>query len=121
MSDHIDGPRQTADPVSDLTDLFAFTSPTDPKRTVLIAIAHERANPHQERTLRELVGDPGLEASGVTELRTIIADTGALEYTENLITELLDTSLAAVAHPGITAEAQEILTQLAYAATKRSV
>ena len=37
MSDHIDGPRQTADPVSDLTDLFAFTSPTDAKRTVLIA------------------------------------------------------------------------------------
>ncbi len=37
MSDHIDGPRQTADPVSDLTDLFAFTSPTNPKRTVLIA------------------------------------------------------------------------------------
>ena len=37
MSDHIDGPRQTADPVSDLTDLFAFTSPADPKRTVLIA------------------------------------------------------------------------------------
>lgn len=37
MSDHIDGPRQTADPVSDLTDLFAFTSPTDPARTVLIA------------------------------------------------------------------------------------
>jgi geranylgeranyl diphosphate synthase, type I len=91
------------------------------KRTVLIAIAHERANPHQERTLRELVGDPGLDASGVTELRTIIADTGALEYTENLITELLATSLAAVAHPGITAEGQEILTQLAYAATKRSV
>jgi len=91
------------------------------KRTVLIAIAHERANPHQERTLRELVGDQGLDASGVTELRTIIADTGALEYTENLITELLATSLSAVAHPGITAEGQEILTQLAYAATKRSV
>ncbi len=37
MSDHIDGPRQTADPVSDLTDLFAFTSPANSKRTVLIA------------------------------------------------------------------------------------
>jgi geranylgeranyl diphosphate synthase type I len=91
------------------------------KRTVLIAIAHERANAEQERTLRELVGDPGLDATGVAELRAIIADTGSLDYTENLITELLDTSLAAVANPGITAEAQEILTQLAYAATKRSV
>jgi hypothetical protein len=39
MSDHIDGPRTTADPSIDLTDLFAFTSPTDPNRTVLIADA----------------------------------------------------------------------------------
>ncbi len=39
MSDHIDGPRTTADPSIDLSDLFAFTSPADPKRTVLIADA----------------------------------------------------------------------------------
>ncbi len=37
MSDHIDGPRTTADPSIDLCDLFAFTSPSDPRRTVLIA------------------------------------------------------------------------------------
>jgi len=37
MSDHIDGPRQIGDPSTDLTDLFAFTSPTDPSRTVLAA------------------------------------------------------------------------------------
>ena len=39
MSDHIDGPRQIADPASDLSDLFAFTSPANPQRTVLIACA----------------------------------------------------------------------------------
>jgi Polyketide cyclase / dehydrase and lipid transport/Domain of unknown function (DUF4331) len=37
MSDHIDGPRQIADPSADLTDLFAFTSPENPARTVLAA------------------------------------------------------------------------------------
>ena len=37
MSDHIDGPRQIGDPSADLTDLFAFTSPEDPSRTVLAA------------------------------------------------------------------------------------
>lgn len=37
MSDHIDGPRQIGDPASDLTDLFAFTSPENPDRTVLAA------------------------------------------------------------------------------------
>jgi hypothetical protein len=37
MSDHIDGPRQIGDPSIDLTDLFAFTSPENPARTVLAA------------------------------------------------------------------------------------
>jgi hypothetical protein len=37
MSDHVDGPRTTADPAIDLTDLYAFISPENPKRMVLIA------------------------------------------------------------------------------------
>jgi hypothetical protein len=37
MSDHIDGPRQIGDPSADLTDLFAFTSPENPSRTMLAA------------------------------------------------------------------------------------
>ncbi len=37
MSDHIDGPRAAGDPSIDITDLFAFTRPTDPRRAVLIA------------------------------------------------------------------------------------
>jgi Polyketide cyclase / dehydrase and lipid transport/Domain of unknown function (DUF4331) len=37
MSDHVDGPRSIGDPSIDLTDLFAFTSPEDAGRTVLIA------------------------------------------------------------------------------------
>jgi hypothetical protein len=34
-SDHLDGPRVTADPPSDITDVFAFTSPGDASRVVL--------------------------------------------------------------------------------------
>ena len=37
MSDHIDGPRSIGEPAADLTDLFAFTSPENPARTVLAA------------------------------------------------------------------------------------
>src|SRR5262245_66227690 len=37
MSDHVDGPRQIGDPPADLSDLFAFTSPENPTRTVLAA------------------------------------------------------------------------------------
>ncbi|MET4444632.1 hypothetical protein ABIB75_002907 [Bradyrhizobium sp. GM2.2] len=35
MSDHVDGPRSIGDPAADITDLFAFTSPESPARTVL--------------------------------------------------------------------------------------
>jgi hypothetical protein len=34
-SDHLDGPRATADPPADITDVFAFTSPEDPSHVVL--------------------------------------------------------------------------------------
>jgi hypothetical protein len=37
MSDHVDGPRSIGEPATDLTDLFAFTSPENPARTVLAA------------------------------------------------------------------------------------
>src|SRR6185295_17609963 len=35
MSDHVDGPRSIGEPAADVTDLFAFTSPQNPARTVL--------------------------------------------------------------------------------------
>src|SRR5882672_793529 len=35
MSDHVDGPRSIGEPAADVTDLFAFTSPANPARTVL--------------------------------------------------------------------------------------
>src|SRR5215475_12245194 len=35
MSDHVDGPRSIGDPAADISDLFAFTSPENPSRTVL--------------------------------------------------------------------------------------
>jgi hypothetical protein len=34
-SDHLDGPRATADPQADVTDVFAFTSPENPRHVVL--------------------------------------------------------------------------------------
>ena len=35
MSDHVDGPRTIGAPPADVTDLFAFTSPENPARTVV--------------------------------------------------------------------------------------
>ena len=36
MSDHISGPRALADPIADITDVYAFPSPERPDRLVLV-------------------------------------------------------------------------------------
>src|SRR6478752_10875519 len=36
MSDHISGPRALADPIADITDLYAFPSPSVPRTLVLV-------------------------------------------------------------------------------------
>src|SRR6516225_4596133 len=46
MSDHVDGPRSIGDPAADVTDLFAFTSPEDPARTVLAMCVFPSAGEH---------------------------------------------------------------------------
>jgi hypothetical protein len=43
-SDHLDGPRATADPQADIADVFAFTSPEDPTRVVLAMTLHPYAS-----------------------------------------------------------------------------
>ena len=91
------------------------------KRTVLIAIAVERSTVEQAEVIRRFLGDPGLDAAGVTVLREIIADTGALAHTEELIGSLLDESLAALQTTDLDPQAREVLTGLAYAATRRTV
>jgi len=105
-------PEQTGKPAGD--DL------REGKRTVLIATAVERSSAQQASAIRRHLGDPGLDASGVTELRTIITETGALDHTEALIDELLAQSLAALDTAPLDPAAHEVLTGLAHAATRRT-
>lgn len=106
-------PEQTGKPAGD--DL------REGKRTVLIAVATDKADPSQRGHLRALLGDPGLDANGVATLRAIIEDTGALAHTEQLIDDLLTTALDSLTDASIDPEARSVLTGLAYAATRRSV
>ena len=91
------------------------------KRTVLIATAMARATPAQAAQIRRHLGDPGLDATGVALLREVIADTGALNHAEQLITSLTDQALAALESVDLQPPAPEVLAGLAYAATRRSV
>jgi geranylgeranyl diphosphate synthase type I len=91
------------------------------KRTVLVALAVDRGTPAQAEVIRRHLGDPGLGSDGVATLREIIEATGALDHTEALIGELLSRSLAALASTDLDPEAHEVLSGLAYAATRRTV
>jgi geranylgeranyl diphosphate synthase type I len=91
------------------------------KRTVLIAIATERANPHQLKSVHQLLGDEHLSMSGIETLREIIRDTGSLDYTESLISQLLEESLSALNSAPLDQEAVTALTDLAYKSVQRSL
>ena len=45
MSDHISGPRALADPIADITDVYAFPSPEQPERLVLVVNTLPMAKP----------------------------------------------------------------------------
>ena len=45
MSDHISGPRALADPIADITDVYAFPSPESPDRLVLVVNTLPMAKP----------------------------------------------------------------------------
>ena len=91
------------------------------KQTVLVATAMEQATPAQSAQLRRHLGDPGLDHEGVATLREIITDTGALAHVEGLILRLTDEAVASLDTVDLAPPAPEVLSGLAYAATRRSV
>jgi len=92
----------------------------DGKRTFLVAAALEAANPAARSALVAGLGDRDLDEAGLARLRDIITATGALERTERRIAELTEAALAALRSVNLPAEAAEVLTDLAAAATART-
>src|ERR671920_2427497 len=79
MSDHISGPRALADPIADITDVYAFPSPERPGHLVLVMNTLPFAKPSDALSdgllyrfrLRPLTpsapGKPGPFAAGAEE------------------------------------------------------
>lgn len=91
------------------------------KRTVLMAMTHDRADAKQELIISRYFADPHLDQEGVEALRTVIADTGAHEHVEDLIEKLSFTALDALSRDEIEAPARALLVELASIAIRRSV
>jgi geranylgeranyl diphosphate synthase type I len=90
------------------------------KRTALVALALSLASPSESALLQGGVGDPDLDERDLEGLRAVLVDTGAVERVEAMIDERLEQALAALDAAPVTAEAAEVLRDLATAATARA-
>jgi geranylgeranyl diphosphate synthase type I len=90
------------------------------KRTVLVALARERADDSQEQLLARCLGDRSLTEAGAEQVRAVIAETGALAECEALIATSVKEAISALDGAPVTAEARDALADLAIMATERN-
>lgn len=105
-------PAKTGKPVID--DL------REGKRTVMLAVARERADHEQAALLDRAVGDPLLSELGAQQVRSVITSTGALAECEAMIDRNVKDALSALDSAPITAVSRSALAELAVAATSRT-
>ncbi len=104
-------PAQTGKPVSG--------DVREGKRTVLMALARERAGAAEARLLDNALGDRSLTESAAAQVRAVIAGSGALAECEALIAANAKEAVAALDGAPITHEARSALVELAVVATDR--
>lgn len=92
------------------------------KRTLLVALAMERATGQQRTTLTERIGRADLDESGLGEVREVLVATGALGAVEQVIADQLQAALDALDGAGslLRADAADALAVLARASVIRS-
>jgi geranylgeranyl diphosphate synthase, type I len=105
-------PSQTGKPASD--DL------REGKRTLLVALAYQAANPAQRALLEAAVGDPALTPDGVARLREVLRQTGAREQVERRIVQRAGEAARCVATGSLQPAAAQALLELAQAAAHRT-
>ncbi len=105
----------------DLTGKPAGDDLREGKRTLLVALAAELADPAQLRVVEAGVGDPELTADGVRRLREILVDTGARDRVERRIADRAAAAATAIdSEPLVLPDAARALLGLAQAAAHRS-
>jgi geranylgeranyl diphosphate synthase type I len=90
------------------------------KRTVLVALALEKATAEEASRLDAALGTP-LDTAAVAELRHVIDGSGAHARVEAMIDELVTEALGALDRADLEPGAREVLRGLAAAATQRVV
>jgi geranylgeranyl diphosphate synthase, type I len=89
------------------------------KRTVLVALAMERASAADAALLDSCLGDRGLTEAAADEARAVINETGALAECESMIAANVKEAVSALDGAPIPEDARAALTTLAFMATDR--
>jgi geranylgeranyl diphosphate synthase, type I len=89
------------------------------KRTVLVALARERASAAQAAVLDRHLGERGLTQAAAAEVRSVLTETGAVAECEHLIAAYRKEAIAALDGALIPGEARAALTALAEFVTNR--
>lgn len=89
------------------------------KRTVLMALARDRASASQARLLDLRLGDRALTPAGAAEVKAVLTDTGAVAECESLIAASVSEAVAVLDAAPIPDEAKSALAALAVTATER--
>jgi geranylgeranyl diphosphate synthase, type I len=90
------------------------------KRTVLVAVARQRASASQRELLDRLLGDPLLDEAGAAEIRSVLTETGAVAECERMIDAGVAEGLTALDDAPMPGEARLALAEMAVIATERS-
>ncbi len=91
------------------------------KRTVLLAIARQRADRSTRETLDEIIGDHNLGDDQIAMIRTTLTTTGALDEVESLIARSRERALRVLDDMGVDGAVDRELRTLASALTERAV
>jgi geranylgeranyl diphosphate synthase, type I len=89
------------------------------KRTVLMAIARDRASTSQARVLDRHLGDRRLTEAAAAKVTAVLTDTGAVAECEALIAASVKEAIAALDGAPISEDARSALAELAIMATDR--
>jgi geranylgeranyl diphosphate synthase, type I len=90
------------------------------KRTVLMALAMEKADASAKKLFNDLLGKADLTNDQIKDLQDEIIKSGAVEQVEEMIAQFTKEALLALTHSGLSAIGKNLLTAMASIATKRN-
>ena len=89
------------------------------KRTVLMALARERASASQADLLDRYLGDRALSRAAAADVMAVLTETGAVAECEALIAANVKQAIAALDGAPVAAEARQALAALAITVSDR--